>query len=298
MKITGMVPSEGYKGRMKVKPTPSVGRFRFVPHRKGQGETDSPEPAPYGLEAVHNCLSCPYREDRLFCNLPPEALQRLARIGFLSSYPAGAVLFVEGQACRGVFILCAGEVKLSTASIDGKTLIVRLAEPGELLGLPSTVTGKPYSLTADVMRPVQVKFVPRQDFMDFLREYGDVAVRVAQQLGETYHVAVEEMRTIGLSHSAEEKVARFLLDWSAKNKLPGIPLRFNLTLTHEEIAEIVGLRRETVTRVFSKFKRANLVTFRGSTVKITDKAALEKFMDENFRTSHPKSDKQEPIHQS
>jgi CRP/FNR family transcriptional regulator, cyclic AMP receptor protein len=267
----------------------SVGRFRFVPHGKRHDETAPPEPTPYGLEVVHSCLSCPYREDRLFCNLPPAALQRLAEIGFLSSYPNGAVLFVEGQEPRGVFILCVGRVKLSTASVDGRTLIVRFAEPGELLGLPSTVTGKTYSLTAEVIRPTQVKFVPRQDFLDFLREYGDVALRVAQQLGETYHVAVEEMRTIGLSHSAEEKVVHFLLDWSAKYKLEGAPLSFKQMLTHEEIAEIVGLTRETVTRVLSKFRKANLVTVKGSTVTIKDKAALERFLDEGSRTAHLKS---------
>jgi len=62
--------------------------------------------APYGLEIIESCLSCPHREDRIFCNLLPEAVQRLAVITSPSSYPKGATLFVEGQAPRGVFILC------------------------------------------------------------------------------------------------------------------------------------------------------------------------------------------------
>ena len=164
--------------------------------------------APYGLEIIENCVTCPHREDRLFCNLPPAALQRLSEITSASSYPKGATLFVEGQAPRGVFILCGGRVKLSTSSTDGKTLIVRISEPGEVLGLPATVTGKPYELTADVLEPTQANFISRKNFLDFLREYGEVALRVAQQLGETYHAAVAEMRSIGLSHSAGEKLAR------------------------------------------------------------------------------------------
>src|SRR5262245_38320105 len=191
------------------------GGFRFVSRREG-GILRGSEimRAPYGLEIIENCLACPQREDRLFCNLPPLALQELAAITSASSYPKGATLFVEGQSPRGVFILCTGRVKLSTSSADGKSLIVRIAEPGEVLGLPATVTGKSYELTAEVIEPSQANFISRQDFLTFLREHGEAALRVAQQLGETYHSAVAEMRNIGLSHSAGEKLARFLLDLS------------------------------------------------------------------------------------
>src|SRR6201997_2760671 len=190
--------------------------FRIVPQGKGSRIAASLSMrAPYGLEIIENCVTCPHREDRLFCNLPPAAVQRLAVITSASSYPKGATLFVEGQAARGVFILCAGRVKLSTSSIDGRTLIVRISEPGEVLGLPATVTGTPYELTADVIEPTQANFISRTDFLNFLREHGEAALRVAQQLGETYHSAISEMRTIGLSHSAGEKLARFLLDLSA-----------------------------------------------------------------------------------
>ncbi|MFI5071875.1 MAG: Crp/Fnr family transcriptional regulator, partial [Terriglobales bacterium] len=77
-------------------------------------------------------MSCPHREDRLFCNLSLPAVQKLGAITSASSYPKGATLFVEGQLPRGVFILCSGRVKLSTTSADGKTLIVRIADPGEV----------------------------------------------------------------------------------------------------------------------------------------------------------------------
>lgn len=231
--------------------------------------------APYGLEIIENCVTCPHREDRLFCNLPPAALQRLSEITSASSYPKGATLFVEGQAPRGVFILCGGRVKLSTSSTDGKTLIVRISEPGEVLGLPATVTGKPYELTADVLEPTQANFISRKNFLDFLREYGEVALRVAQQLGETYHAAVAEMRSIGLSHSAGEKLARFLLDWCANHGEGAPEIRSTLTLTHEEIAQTIGASRETVTRLFADFKKKRLLQVKGSTLIVQNKAGLE-----------------------
>src|SRR5271163_3718308 len=249
--------------------------FKIVPRAKGcTMTTQATMRAPYGLEIIESCIACPHREDRLFCNLPPAAVQRLAAITSASSYPKGATLFVEGQAARGVFILCTGRVKLSTSSIDGKTLIVRISDPGEVLGLPATVTGKPYELTAEVLEPAQVNFIARTDFLNFLRENGEVGLRVAQQLGETYHAAIAEMRSIGLSHSAGEKLARFLLDWCADYGSGNGEIRATLTLTHEEIAQMIGASRETVTRLFAEFKKKQLLQMKGSTLIVRDQAGL------------------------
>jgi CRP/FNR family transcriptional regulator, cyclic AMP receptor protein len=251
-------------------------RFRLVARTEdrimGPGVTMR---APYGLEIIESCVVCPHREDRLFCNLSPAAVQRLAAITSASSYPKGATLFVEGQSPRGVFILCNGHVKLSTSSADGRTLILRISDPGEVLGLPATVTGKTYELTAEVIEPTQANFITRQDFLNFLREHGEAALRVAQQLGETYHSAIAEMRTIGLSHSAGEKLARFLLEWCATHHKGGGEMRVKLTLTHEEIAQMIGASRETVTRLFADFKKRKLLEVKGSTLTVRDQAALE-----------------------
>ena len=253
--------------------------FHFVT-RPPRGILANGEPmrAPYGLEIIENCLACPHREDRLFCNLPTPVVQDLAAITSAAAYPKGATLFVEGQQARGVFILCSGRVKLSTSSADGRTLILRIAEPGEVLGLPATVTGKAYELTADVIEPTQANFISRSDFIQFLSRHGEAALRVAQQLGETYHSAIAEMRTIGLSHSAGEKLARFLLDLAAEPISSNGEVRVKLTLTHEEIAQMIGSSRETVTRLFSEFKKRDLLQVRGSTVVIKSKAGLERLV--------------------
>lgn len=255
-----------------------LGRFHLVTRGKGHGMETGPARAPYGLEIIESCITCPHREYHLFCNLSPPGVQRLATITSASSYPKGATLFVEGQAGRGVFILCAGRVKLYTTSIDGKTLIARLSEPGEILGLPSTVTGMAYELTAEVVEPSQANFISANDFLNFLRENGEVALRVAQQLGQTYHTALAEMRTIGLSHSAEEKMARFVLDLTANQKEEKGAIKAKLTLTHEEIAQMIGTSRETVTRVLSIFRKKNLVVVKGSTLTLKDRAGLERLL--------------------
>lgn len=145
---------------------------------------------------------------------------------------------------------------------------------GEVLGLAAAVSGKPYEATADVLEPTQANFIPRDDFLNFLREHGEAALRVAQQLSENYHLALSEMRTIGLSHSAAEKLARFLLEWSDAEDDASGRTHLKLTLTHEEIAQMIGASRETVTRLFADFKRKQLLQVKGSTVIIRNRAAL------------------------
>jgi CRP/FNR family transcriptional regulator, cyclic AMP receptor protein len=236
--------------------------------------------SPYGLQIIEDCGTCPHRESRLFCNLNPQALQRLSEITSSATYPKGAMLFVEGQPSRGVFILCAGHVKLSTSSSDGRTLILRISEPGDLLGLPATISGRSYEVTAEVMEPTQANFIGHADFLNFLRDHGEAALRVAQELSETYQAAFAEMRTIGLSHSAKEKLGRFILDWSAQHPSDNGAIKFTLTLTHEEIAQMIGASRETVTRLFADFKRKKFLQVKGSTVTIRDKPGLEGLLQE------------------
>ena len=231
--------------------------------------------SPYGLEIIESCLTCKLRADKIFCNLPPQTVQALETIKYTTAYPKGAVLFVEGQAARGVFILCRGRVKLSICSSDGKTLILKIAEAGEVLGLSASVSGKPYELTAETLDPCQVNFVKREDFLRFLREHNDVCLRVAEQLSEKYNTACHEIRSLGLSHSAAEKLAKLLLEWSMKNGGARQPDRMKLTLTHEEIAQMIGTSRETVTRLFAEFKKRQLIQLKGSTLVIRNRSALE-----------------------
>lgn len=237
--------------------------------------------SPYGLDIIESCLTCKLREDYLFCNLATASTKALESIKSTAAYPKGAILFVEGQSPRGVFVLCHGRAKLSTSSADGKTIILKIAEPGEILGLSATVSGKSYEVTAELMEPSQANFITRQDFLNFLRDHGDAALRVAEQLSQNYHSAYEEIRSLGLSHSAAEKLAKLLLEWAKDGNAKGNgkdkgEVRLTVTLTHEEIAQLIGTSRETVTRALADLKKKQLVQVKGSTVVIRNKAALEK----------------------
>jgi len=232
--------------------------------------------SPYGLEISDNCLNCNLRSDKFFCNLPPKALQAFDAVTSPTSYPKDATLFVEGQSPRGVFLLCTGRIKLTMGSAEGKVLILRVAEPGDLLGLSATISGVPYELTAETMEPCQVSFVRRDDFLHFLRDNTDACFRAAQNLSDRYDVACREIRSLGLSHSAAEKLAKLLLEWAARSaagaKAKG---RIKVGVTHEEIAQMIGTSRETVTRILSELRKKQIINLKGSTLEIRNPAALE-----------------------
>jgi CRP/FNR family transcriptional regulator, cyclic AMP receptor protein len=234
--------------------------------------------APYGLTILDNCLTCPVREEHLFCNLSMPALQKLNEIKSTAIYPKSAMLFIEGQQPRGVFVLCVGKVKLSTSTSEGKTLITKISEAGDVLGLNATISNHPYEVTAQMIEPGQANFIPRDALLRFLREHGEVALRVAEQLSRNYYTAYEEIRTLGLTSSPAEKFAKLLLSWYPENRKANGPAEIKMTLTHEEIAEMIGTTRETVSRLFSDFKKRQLLQVKGSTLILRSKPALEKMV--------------------
>jgi CRP/FNR family cyclic AMP-dependent transcriptional regulator len=234
--------------------------------------------SPYGLQITENCLICKLRQSGFFCELPKPTLEELERIKYASAYPEGAVLFVEGQSARGVYILCSGRVKLSTTSRDGKTLILRIAQAGEVLGLHATVSGKPYELTAETLQPCQLDFVKRDDFLRFLHNHGDACLHAAQHLSQNCEDAYEMIRSLGLSHSVSEKLARLLLEWASEGESTKDGIRIKVSLTHEEIAQLIGTSRETVTRVLSEFREKQFAQLRGSTLLIRNKTGLERLI--------------------
>lgn len=233
----------------------------------------------FNFPIIENCLRCPFREDRLFCNLSANLTATLQEIKATSVYPKGTLLFLEGQPPRGMFILCNGRAKLSTTSA-GKSLILRIAEAGEVLGLTSVLAGTPYEATVETMEPTQANFISKDDFIPLIDRNAEVGIKVAQQLTHNCKCAYDEIRSPGLSSSASEKIARLLLKWSdypvnaSRGESRGIAIR--VTLTQEEIAQFVGITRETVSRVLGDFRRKGWLRIRGAPWFVMDKPALEK----------------------
>jgi len=227
-----------------------------------------------GVEPHQSCQTCNLKEKAFFCHLTPAAARDLEAIRSPLSYPTGSVLFLEKEAFRGVYVLCSGKVKLIMSSRGGKMLILRLARPGEVLGLMAAMSGSPYEATVETLEPCQVAFVRRDDFSHFIAKYPEVNQAMLRQLSAQYYGTCEQMRTIALSGSSREKLARLLLNWSSEGRETSEGTRVSVPLTHEQIAECVGSTRETVTRTLTEFKNNHLVTIKGAMMLIPDREAL------------------------
>jgi CRP/FNR family transcriptional regulator len=209
------------------------------------------------------------------CHLALTATMEFESIKYSSTYPGAAMLFIENEPARGVFLLCSGQVKLSVSTSGGKTLILRIAKPGDILGLTATMSDSPYEVSAETLYPCQVTFIRRDDFLHFVSKHPEVYQVVIKKLSSQYSHACEQLRTMGLTSSAHEKLARLLLHWSSEGKQTDEGRQIKVPLTHEQIAECVGSTRETVTRTLSEFKSRHLVLLKGATMIIPNPAALE-----------------------
>jgi CRP/FNR family transcriptional regulator len=121
-----------------------------------------------------------------------------------------------------------------------------------------------------------VNFVKRGDFLRFLKEYPEACLRVIVQLSEKYNAACHEMRSLLLAHSAEQKLARLLMEWSSKDGEWGKEEpHIKLAITQEEIAQMIGSSRETVTRAFADLRRRQIALVEDATLVIRNKSALK-----------------------
>jgi len=232
--------------------------------------------SPYGLPA--DGLDCHLRSDDFLCSLSPESLAAFNQMKRAAALPEGTVIFVEGQIPRGIFMLCEGQVKLSTTSREGKTFVLRIARAGEVLGLGPVVTGRPHLLTAKTMQPCQFNVVNREDFLRFLKEHGDACLQTAQHISRDCKDAYDVVRSIGLSHSVSERVAKFLLASATDGQVTNVVVRTSLALTHEDIAQLMGTSRESITRILSEFRKKDIVELKESILIIHNKPALERLV--------------------
>jgi len=231
--------------------------------------------SPYGLEIIDSCSECSHANPTFFCGFSPVTLQALNEVSHRSTLPAGAILFVEGQAPRGMFILCSGTVNLSTSSREGKTLILKSADAGEALGLSAAISGSGYETTAETATPCQINFIERKHFLELMQEHTEMGIHAAHSLSRDFRSAYRDIHDLVLTRSSKGKLARLLLSQSSSEDLEAYEIRIPASMTHEEMAQRIGASRETVTRLLSNLKKRQLIRSDGPTLVIRNCTALE-----------------------
>jgi CRP/FNR family transcriptional regulator len=251
------------------------GQLRTEQESRHNSPTEAGMRTPYGLEIIESCMGCKASREAFFCRLSSAVLRAMDVVSHHTVMPAGAVLFVEGQTPRGIFILCSGNVKLSTTSKEGKVLILKQSGAGEVLGLSAVISGTNYEMTAETDLPCQLNFIGRQDFMTLMQRYSEVGMHAATWLSREFQGAYRDIHDLVLARSSSGKLARLLLSCAPREQQHAQELRLPSAMTHEEMAQRIGSSRETVTRLLSDLKKKRLIRLEGAKLVIRDRSGLE-----------------------
>jgi len=215
-----------------------------------------------------------------FCQSSADLAQLIASVSSTATYRRKKPLFVEGEKPRGIFLLRSGSAKLTTCSTVGRTIVIRLAAPGDVLGLNAVVSNRPYGATAEMMASGQVDCIAQDSVLRLMKANGDFAVAVTQQLSASYYSVHEAVRSLGLATHPLERLAKLLLSWTNAQDGDDDPgnQSFKLPLTHQQIADNIGSTRQTVTKTFSQLRRNHLLGSRGGELTIMNRLELQRIV--------------------
>jgi CRP/FNR family cyclic AMP-dependent transcriptional regulator len=226
------------------------------------------------FHSMQHCQSCRMQEHLLLHQLTPVLRDELSNLCFRVSLPAGATVFREGDAPNGVLILRKGRTKVTMNSPEGRTVILYLAAPGEILGLSSVISNSRRQVTAISVEPCELDLVRRDDFLAFLNGHEDQFRAALDELAMQHTCILEAIRRLSLAPSLVANVARFLLGLNCPESMEQSD-KIQLKVTQEEIAQQLGTTRESVTRTLSKLRKERVIDQRGHTLTIRNRAMLE-----------------------
>jgi CRP/FNR family transcriptional regulator, cyclic AMP receptor protein len=229
---------------------------------------------PRRFPVPNDCITCTLRTTGDFCNLPEPLMTKFNAMGHLTLYPANATLLTEGQIPRGVYIACSGRAKLAIEARDGKTIILKIAGDRQLMGLSAVVAGTPSPITVTTIELCQIKFVERGSFLRLIEDDSHAALECARLLAREVSTSFDDVYDLLLARSSTEKLAKLLLSW-VSGEPRNRDLRVSTEFTHQEIAQMIGSSRETVTRLLTVMKRKELIRLEGSTLIIPNRIALQ-----------------------
>ena len=192
-----------------------------------------------------------------------------------SLHGRGSVLFAEDEPARGVYILRTGRAAVSISSSEGRIVILRLARPGDVLGLNAALRSSTHDATVKMLEPSRVDFIPRANLMGLVENSEAGALAVMKLLSRELVELTERVRSLLLPQTARARLAQLLLHWS--NDPQGNTSRprvINKLFTHEEVAQMIGSSRETVTRLLTNLSQCQIIHVTSDSILIRDRAAL------------------------
>ena len=216
------------------------------------------------------------RQIGLFDGLSDRDLRELESVVRERSFRKNEVIFHAQEPGNALFVIKRGRVKISMDDRSGKETILRILEAGDFFGEMSLLDGEPRSATVSSLEPCQALILSRDQFLQFIPRHPQVVLKMLTALSRRLRKADEKISRLVFA-DAYEKVASVLLDIIEERKIPlNIGTEIPLSLTRQDLAELAGLSRETLTRVIADFQRAGLVRIEGRRVSVVNPAKLKR----------------------
>lgn len=215
----------------------------------------------------HSCQNCSQRFGSVFCKTRDSNLDLINDQKVCNTYKKGQTLFNEGAYPFGVYCINAGKVKLSHQGDEGKEQIFRLLKSGDILGYRALLSGDRYTASAVALEDTSVCFIPKELFVNLLKEDTGLAFEMMRQLSDELHRA--EMKITHLAQKPiRERLAETLLFIKETYGFEEDGITLNVRLSREEIANLVGTATESAIRLLSEFKKDGIVDLDGKKIKI------------------------------
>jgi CRP/FNR family cyclic AMP-dependent transcriptional regulator len=210
----------------------------------------------------------------LFAKTAAADLDAIASLAVERRYPDGETIFSRGEAGEGMLVVLQGRIRLSIVSAEGRELILREAEAGDVIGEIAVIDGGRRTADAVAVGPVVAGFIGQPAFTRLLEERPDLTMPILQVLCHRLRETTDQLESIAL-YPLEARLARFLL-WNLKRHgrtRPDGSRVVSLTISQGAIASFVGASRPKVNRILSAFEGAGAIERRGAIVQC-DVAAL------------------------
>jgi len=227
------------------------------------------------LAAADCCVACSSRTGSIFSDLDPASLAHLDQLRRTSVFPAGATVFLEGDQPQVVYCIGAGRVKLSRSSPDGRVVVLGVAVGGDVLGVRPLLMGMPHDVAAETLEQTRLCFIPKRDFLDFLKHNNTVGLKLAQKLSSELGESYRQVCGVVLKPAAE-RLTELLLALCQTHGEPGpggIGLKTNMR--QDELAELVGVSRRSVVRALGTLRNKGLIACRRRSIIVRDRVALQ-----------------------
>ncbi|MBE0661268.1 MAG: Crp/Fnr family transcriptional regulator [Bacteroidales bacterium] len=220
------------------------------------------------------CQDCPVHKGSYFNSLDPCDLRDLWHKKTCYFYKKGQVIFYEGKRPLGIYCIHSGRIKISKLGIEGKEQIVRIAQAGDLLGLRSLISGRNYANSATTIDDSIVCFVNKRKFFQTTIRYPEISTRIMITLSKLLEEAEQKITSMA-QKPVRERLAEALLTLNDVFHSDGCPNTI-ISLTREDLANMVGTANETVIRLLSEFKEEKMVAVKGRKIFILDKKGLQR----------------------